>query len=256
MPRKRIDAEPEQRIGSAAGDALDSTDSPGSEVRPLELRSDPAWQRHRPDGLEGLHPPAAVLQADQRRLGRGDGRGERGIRRHRPGRLSGAASLHAAGRLPLAARPRDARERRRRAGEGDASDRAGQPRHADACLRRGRLGQPGDARRRAAQGPHRGPIWCAAGQHGGRIRHPRRRLRVPDRQVRRHHAAQEGGRVLYAAQCGADDGRAARSEGGREHLRPGLWHRRHAARRDRARRAGTVATREPSSDASSARRRT
>ena len=31
-----------------------------------------------------------------------------------------------------------------------------------------------------------------------------------------------------------NDGRAARSAGGREHLRPGLWHRRHAARRDRA----------------------
>ena len=46
------------------------------------------------------------------------------------------------------------------------------------------------------------------------------------------------------------------SAGGREHLRPGLRHRRHAARRDRACRASRRRPAGPSSGASSARRRT
>ena len=180
--RGGFDAESDQRrIESLVVHAHECTGPPGSEGPPLELRADPARQRRRPDGLEGLHPPAPVLQADQRRLGRGNGRGQGEIRRHRSGRLSRAAPLQAAGRVPLAGRPRDADKRGHRAVAGDAGDRTGQPRHPDAHLRRGRLGQPRDARRRAAQGPHGGAVRGAAGQHDGRVRHPRRRLRVPDR---------------------------------------------------------------------------
>ena len=45
-------------VGSLVADARESLHGQGPEVRPLELRADPARQRRRPDGLEGLHPPA------------------------------------------------------------------------------------------------------------------------------------------------------------------------------------------------------
>ena len=83
--------------------------------RALELRRDPARQRRRSHGLEGLHPAAALLQAHLRRLGRGDGRGRRALRRRRPGRLPRGPPLRRPRGLPLARRPRDAGERRRRA---------------------------------------------------------------------------------------------------------------------------------------------
>ena len=49
----------------------------------------------------------------------------------------------------------------------------------------------------------------------------RRRLRVPDRPVRRRRR-QEGRRVLHAARGVAPAGPAGRSQAGRPHLRPGL----------------------------------
>ena len=52
-----------------------------------------------------LHPPTAVLQAHQRRLGRGSRRGPQDLRRHRFRRLPGAAPLHPAERVPLARCP-------------------------------------------------------------------------------------------------------------------------------------------------------
>ncbi len=82
-----------------------------------------------------------------------------------------------------------------------------------------------------------GSLRDLARQQRRRHRHPRRRLRVPGRQVRRRHPPQQGRRVLHAAQRRADDGRDPRSEGRRVDLRPRLRHRRHAARRHRPREA-------------------
>ena len=218
----------------AAGSKLDDS---GPEITSLGMRRDPPRQRRGPDRLEGVHPAAAVLQAHLRCLGRGDG-GRRGaLRRRRAGRLPRGSPLQRPRGLPLARRSRDPGQRRRRALARHARDRAREPRHALSRVRRRRLGQPGDAHRRDPQGPHGGAFRGVAREQGGQHGRPRRRLRVPDRQVRRRHQAQEGGRVLHAPQRRPDDGGAARPEGRRDHLRPGVRHGRHAARRHRARAA-------------------
>ena len=180
----------------------------------------------------------------------------RALRRRRPGRLPRGPPLRRPRGLPLARRPRDPGQRRRCALPRHARDRARQPRHPLPRLRRRRLGQPRDAHRRDPQGPDRGAFGGLARQQGRQHGRPRRRLRVPDRQVRRRHQAQEGRRVLHPAQRRPDDGRHPRPEGGREHLRPGLRHGRHAARRDRARAARGRRRRARSSARSTARRRT
>ena len=77
----------------------------------------------------------------------------------------------------------------------------------------------------------------SARQSVGRIRCSRRRLRVPDREVRRRHQRKKAGEFYTPRSVVRHDGRDARPEGRRDHLRPGLRHRRHAARRHRTREA-------------------
>ncbi len=152
-------------------------------------------------------------------------------------------------------RARDAGERGHGAAKRHARHRGGQPEAPLRRLRRRPVDQQGAPARQPAQGPDRALLAAQPGQPARHQRRDGRRLRVPDQEVRRRHQ-QEGRRVLHPAQRGAADGRHPRPAGGRDRLRPGLRHGRHAAGGGRPRAASTAAIRAPSSASSTARRRT
>ena len=177
---------------------------------PLGGRQHPARQPGRPHRLEELHPAAALLQAHLRRVGRGVP--ARSSTRPATSNWPGSRSppLPGPGGLSLERRPRDAGQCRRGARSTPcARSRRPTQSTSTASSATPQWTQQGAAARRAAQGPDRALLGAAARQPARQHRHPRRRLRVPDREVRRRHQ-QEGRRVLHAAQRRADDGRHPR----------------------------------------------
>ena len=227
----------------------------GSSNPPLGGRQHPARAGGR-GRLQDLHLPAAVLQAHLRRLRRGVRRRAGRVRR-RPG-VRPLPENHRF-QIPEGCHWNDVRavDRKRRPGapEGDARDREGQPGHPLRHLRRRPVDQQGAPLRCPAPRPDRALLPASPGQPAGPGRHPRPGLRVPDQEVRRRHQ-QEGRRVLHPALRGAADGQHPRPAGGRDHLRPRLRHRRHAAGGRPPRQGAAAATTARSGASSSARRRT
>ena len=176
--------------------------------------------------LEELHLAAPLLQADLRCLGRGTRRRCRGVRRG----LRRRAPLPDPRGLPLAGCARDPEN----VGNGASpTPCAGSSRRTRSTSTVSSVTRSGPTRTGC-----RTPCSRISSSTSRRItsrqskrheRHPRRRVRVPDQEVRRCHQ-QEGRRVLHPAQCRPADGRHPRPEGGRDRLRPGLRHRRHAPR--------------------------
>ena len=110
-----------------------------------------------------------------------------------------------------------------------ARHRARQPRHALRHLRRRPVDQQGAPLRCPAARPDRALFrGSPSATPRGRGRSPGTGVRVPDQEVRRRHQ-QEGRRVLHPALRRAADGEHPGPAGGRDHLRPRLRHRRHAA---------------------------
>ena len=107
---------------------------------------------------------------------------------------------------------------------------------------------------RAAARPDRALLEAAAVQRRRRAGRVRQRLRVPHQAVRRP-VQQEGRRVLHAALGRADAGQHPRPAGGRDRLRPGVRHRRHADRGHRTRQGRRRPTRRRCGASSTARRR-
>ncbi len=154
----------------------------------------------RPGRLQGLHLPADVLQADQRRL-------PGGVRRRRWTSPAATTSSPPSPRTTASPSPtgclwHDVRERTENVGAGAAyraaRDREGQPGDAVRHLRQRHVDEQGQAARPQAVRPDRALLDQAADQRRRRPGRVRQRLRVPDQAVRRP-VQQEGRRVLHPA---------------------------------------------------------
>ena len=186
-------------------------------------RRGPAPGLHRLRRLQALHLRAPLLQTPLRRVAGGVRGRARGVRR-RPGRgRPGRAPLpHPAGRL-LARRARAVRGHRHGAQHGLPRHRGRQPAPEGRLPGRG-LRPQGALSRRPARTP--APALRALPDAPLRrgLDHPRRRLRVPDRQIRGRRR-QKGRRVLHAQRGRPRDGgnpaAGERADGLRPHVRLG-----------------------------------